>query len=105
MSLARYGHVIHSLKSGMSTSLLDPTDERARQPSVDPAPHAHDERYSVPVGWRRWLLGTNHKDIGTLYILFSLTMLMVGGVLALAIRDLAPVFQDTGYSQYGDCST
>jgi cytochrome c oxidase subunit 1 len=42
--------------------------------------HAH------PHGWRRWLYATNHKDIGTLYLWFSVVMFMVGGVLALLVR-------------------
>jgi cytochrome c oxidase subunit 1 len=38
-----------------------------------------------------WLFTTNHKDIGTLYMVFSLLMLFVGGTLALIIR--AKLFQ------------
>ena len=48
--------------------------------------HGHDDHHGAPKGWRRWVYATNHKDIGTLYMLFSFTMLMVGGVLALLLR-------------------
>ena len=39
----------------------------------------------------RWITTTNHKDIGTMYLWFSFTMFIVGGVLALMIR--AELFQ------------
>ena len=43
--------------------------------------HAH-----TPTGWRRWVLSTNHKDIGTMYITFALIMGLVGGVMSVLIR-------------------
>ena len=43
----------------------------------------HDHR---PTGWRHWVYTTNHKDIGTLYLFFSLIMLFIGGFFALLIR-------------------
>jgi len=52
--------------------------------------HAHDH-HGPEKGWRRWLLATNHKDIGTMYLLFSLAMFFVGGTMALIIR--AELFQ------------
>ncbi|MDT8437775.1 MAG: cytochrome c oxidase subunit I [Wenzhouxiangellaceae bacterium] len=48
----------------------------------------HDEH---PRGLARWLFTTNHKEIGTLYLVFSLTMFLVGGAMAMVIR--AELFQ------------
>lgn len=45
--------------------------------------HHHDGHLT---GWKRWLLTTNHKDIGTLYLWFSFAMFLVGGIMALIIR-------------------
>jgi cytochrome c oxidase subunit I len=53
------------------------------------ADHAHhDEK---PAGIKRWLTTTNHKDIGTMYLVFSLAMFLIGGLMALVIR--AELFQ------------
>ncbi|HJU49394.1 MAG TPA: cbb3-type cytochrome c oxidase subunit I, partial [Pseudogulbenkiania sp.] len=51
------------------------------------APHSHGK----PAGLWRWLGATNHKDIGSMYLWFSFTMFLSGGVMALCIR--AELFQ------------
>ncbi len=52
----------------------------------------HDEHHDeIPTGIKRWLFTTNHKDIGTMYLWFSFTMLLIGGLFALVIR--AELFQ------------
>jgi cytochrome c oxidase subunit 1 len=52
----------------------------------------HDDHHDHhPTGIVRWLTTTNHKDIGTLYLVFSLLMFLFGGSMALVIR--AELFQ------------
>src|SRR6266496_2142207 len=39
-----------------------------------------------PHGWRRYLYSTNHKDIGTMYLVFALLGGLIGGVLSIGMR-------------------
>ena len=45
--------------------------------------HGHGHH---PTGWRRWLFSTNHKDIGTMYIVLSMVAALIGGAMSFWIR-------------------
>ena len=47
--------------------------------------HAHDEHH-IPTGWRRFVYSTNHKDIGTMYLVFAIIAGIIGGAMSIAIR-------------------
>src|ERR1700729_4136404 len=46
----------------------------------------HDHHDGPATGIKRWIFATNHKDIGTLYLVFSCIMFFVGGTMAMLIR-------------------
>ena len=48
---------------------------------------AHEDHDHKPTGFaNRWLFTTNHKDIGTLYLILALVMFFFGGAMAMIIR-------------------
>jgi cytochrome c oxidase subunit 1 len=49
---------------------------------------AHDpyDAHDRPTGWRRFVYSTNHKDIGTMYLVFAIAAGLVGGALSIGMR-------------------
>ena len=52
---------------------------------IHDADHA-DDGHGHPTGWRRYMYSTNHKDIGTLYIVFAMIAGLIGSGLSGAMR-------------------
>jgi len=49
--------------------------------------HAHEGGHDHhPTGWRRYLYSTNHKDIGTMYLVFAIIAGLIGGTFSMLMR-------------------
>ncbi len=49
--------------------------------------HGHDDHHDHKPGFFvRWFMSTNHKDIGTLYIIFSILAGLIGGAFSMVMR-------------------
>ena len=47
---------------------------------------AHADHEHHPTGWRRFVYSTNHKDIGTMYLIFAIFAGLIGSALSGAMR-------------------
>ena len=47
---------------------------------------AHDHHEAHPTGWRRFVYSTNHKDIGTMYLVFAVVSGLIGGAMSIVFR-------------------
>ncbi len=48
-------------------------------------PHSEDHSHH-PTGWRRYVYSTNHKDIGTMYLIFAIIAGCIGGFFSMMMR-------------------
>src|SRR5205085_2168006 len=60
-------------------------DTHALQSHDAPA-HAAHEHHGHPTGWRRYVYSTNHKDIGTMYLIFAVVFGCIGGFFSMMMR-------------------
>ena len=50
------------------------------------AHETHHDDHGHPNGWRRFVYSTNHKDIGTMYLVFAIMAGVIGATMSIIMR-------------------
>jgi cytochrome c oxidase subunit 1 len=68
---------------------MSPTPTPTQAPAADQGHAAHAEahgHHDHPTGWRRFAYSTNHKDIGTMYLIFAVVAGIIGATMSIWFR-------------------
>src|SRR5687767_15421504 len=66
--------------------VMTDTTANAAHFEVAEAHHAHHDAHDTPGFFVRWFMSTNHKDIGTLYLIFAIVAGIIGGGISGIMR-------------------